>query len=111
MGDVAVFEATYDLCDSVYLTDVREEFVAETFALCGTFYKACDIDEAYRCGNGAFRFIHFFEFLKTMVGNVYDADIRFDGAERIVGRFCACFCDSVEECAFSYVGKSYDTDF
>jgi hypothetical protein len=43
--DVFVLETAHDLDDGVHLADVRQELVAETFALAGTPHESRDVDE------------------------------------------------------------------
>ena len=45
----------------------------------------------------------------TLVRHGHYAHIRLDRAERVIGGFCACFCYCVEQCALSYIRKSYYT--
>ena len=47
--------------------------------------------------------------IETLVGNRHHADVRLDGAERIVGALCARIGDGVKQGALSHVGKTYNT--
>ena len=49
MHDVIVFEAAYNMHNSLNLANVTEELVTETLALGGAFYKTCDIAELNSC--------------------------------------------------------------
>ena len=49
------------------------------------------------------------KLVKTGIGHLYDTDVRFDGAEGIVGRLCACSGQCIKKGTLSHVRKSYDT--
>ena len=111
MDDVVVLEATDHVNDSVYLTDVRKEFVAKTLSLGGTLYKPRDVHKFDDGGGVFFGVVHLCQKVQTAVGNGDHAHIGLDGAEGIVCRLRTCVGQCVKESTFSYVGKSYDTKF
>src|SRR5438270_7738516 len=55
MGDVRILETAHDVHYGVRLSDVREELVAESFALRGTLDEAGDVDELHDSGNDFLR--------------------------------------------------------
>src|SRR5213075_1721263 len=83
--DVGVIETADDLDDGVDFADVAEKLVAETFTLGGTLDQPGDIDELDGGGNDDGSFGKFCERLEARIGNGYNAEVRIDGAERIVG--------------------------
>ena len=111
MRNIAVFKAADNLRNGVNLADMRKEFVAEAFALGRAFYKPCDIDKAHGGRHDFFGFKHFSQHVKTRIRHIYNAHIRFYGAERIVGSFCPCFGNSIKQRAFAYVRQAYNTYF
>ena len=84
--DVVVFEAAHDVRDRVRLANVRQELVAETFALGCTGDQAGDVDEFDGRGQDARRLDDAGQHIQTRVGHRHDADVRIDRAERIVLR-------------------------
>ncbi len=95
--------------DGVYLTDVGEEFIAQTLAFGCAFYKTGDIHK-FDDGGGVFvRVVHFCQNVQTVVGNGDHAHVGLDGAEGIVCRLGAGVGDGVEEGAFANVGQTHDT--
>ena len=109
MNDVIVLKAAYNVNDGIDLTDICKELVTEALALGSASYQTCDINK-FKCGRGKLiGVVHFPELVKTAVGNGNYAHVGLDGAERIVCRFCACICKSVEERTFSYVRKTDHT--
>ena len=88
MRDVVVLEAAHDVHDRVGLADVREELVAEPFAFGGALHEAGDVDELHDRGHGASSACTISaSSVEPRVGDLDHADVRLDGAERIVRRF------------------------
>ena len=111
MYDVRIVKTAYDMDDRIDLADIGEELVSQAFALACTAYKTGDIDE-FDDGRCIFlRVIHLGQFVQTAVRDRYDADVRLNGAERIVCGFCACFGDCVKQCALADVWQTNDTQF
>lgn len=108
VNDVVVGEATDDVGDGVALADVGEELVAEAFALAGAGDEAGDVDEFDGGRDDAFGMNDFGERLQARIGNFNDADVRFNGAERIVFGSNAGFGKRIEDRRLADVGKAYD---
>jgi hypothetical protein len=83
--------------DRVGLADVREELVAEPFAVRGTLHEAGDVHELDGGGNRFLRLDDLGEFHEACVGNLHHADVRLDGAEGIVGGFGLGCRERIEE--------------
>jgi len=81
MDDFGIGEAADDVEDGVGLADVREELVAEAFALAGAFDDAGDVDELHGGGVGL---DHGDDAVHAVVGYGHDADVGIDGAKRVV---------------------------
>ena len=96
------------MCDGIALTDVGEELVAKAFTLAGAGNEACDVDEFNGRGNNTFWTNDFGERLQTGIGHFNDADVRFNGAERIIFGSNAGFCKRIEDRRLADVGKAYD---
>jgi len=97
--------------DGIGLADVGEELVAEAFALGGTGDEAGDVDEFDDGRLHALRLDDFGQLGHTLVRHLDDADVRFDGAERVVGGIDAGLGQGVEEGGFADVGQADDAAF
>src|SRR5690606_38665122 len=107
--DVRVVEAADDLDDRIHLADVREELVAETLALGCALDQPRDVHEGHDR-----RVLHLWthallEEVQPRVRYGDDADIRVDGAERVIlgGRARAGQC--VEERGLPDIREPYDS--
>ena len=96
VNDIVIFEATYNVNDSINLTDVRQELVAEAFTLGCALHKTCNVNEFESCGCEFFGVVHLSECVKTFIGNGYYSHIWLNCAERVVCRFCSCVCKCIE---------------
>ena len=47
MDNVAVFKAAHNMDDSIYLTDVRQKLVTQSFAFARPFHKPCNVHKFY----------------------------------------------------------------
>ena len=111
MNDVAVLEAAHDLDDRVGLANVGEELVAEALAFGRSFHKPGDVDEL---DDGRHDLLGLHDVRKPMqpvVRHLDHANVRLDGAERIVRRLGAGGRESVEESGLADVGKTDDSEF
>ena len=86
VGDVAVLEAAHHMRDRVDLADIGEELVAEPLAFRGAAHEAGDIDEGEPRRNDLRRLGELRQLVEARIGHRDLADIRLDGAERIVRR-------------------------
>ena len=112
MGDVAILEATHHMRDRVDLADRGEELVAEALALGCAAHQARDVDEGQPGRNDLRRFRDFGQLVEPGVGHRDFADIRLDGAERIVGRLRRRgLRQCVEQRRLADIGQSDDTAF
>ena len=87
VNDVFVLEAADDVGHRVRLADVAKKRVPFAFSLRRAADEAGDIDEVdggrHHFGGG--KVVD--EGIEALVGDGYDTDVRFDGAECVVGRF------------------------
>ena len=109
MGDVAAFEAAQHVDDCIHLSDVRQELVAEAFALRRAADQSGDVDELNLrfdflrglrdCGNA----------VQPLVGHGDAPNIGLDRAERIIGRLrCRRLREGVEQGGFADVRQADD---
>ena len=83
--DVVVLEAAQHVGDGVDLADVRQELVAEAFALGGAAHQARDVDEGEPRRDDLARLGDRRELVEPLIGHADLADVGLDGAEWIVG--------------------------
>ena len=107
MDNVVVLEAANNMYYRVDLSYVREELVAETFASRCAAHKTRYVNEFDRRGSYLVRVIHLGELVQPLVRHCDHADIRLDGAERIVRGLRARVCDGVEKCALADIRQTY----
>ena len=86
MGDVVILETAHDMGDGVAFADIGEELVAEPFAFRGAAHEAGDIDEGEPRRDDFLGTGDASQTLEARVGHRHIADIRLDGAERIIRR-------------------------
>ena len=106
VDDVVILKAAHDVHDGVALTDVREELVAQAFAVAGTLDQSRDIHEFHRGGRGLFGGEHGRQMIQTIIRHGNDAGVRLDGAERIVGRLRAGIGNGIKQGAFAHIGQT-----
>ncbi len=107
--NVFVFEAAHDMDDRVDFADMGKEFIAQSFAVRCALDKSRNVDKFDDGRCNFFAVVKSGELVQPFIGNGDDADVGFDGAERIIGGFCARMRDGVKECGFSDVRKTDDT--
>ena len=112
MGDVAVLEAAHDMGDRVAFADIRQKLIAEPFALRGAAHQAGDIDKGQPRRNDLLGARDFGECFKPRVRHRDIADIRLDGAKRIIRRLRRRrLRQRVEKGRFADIGQTDDAAF
>ena len=109
MDNVIVLKTAHDMYDSVHLADVRKKFIAEALSLGGAFDESGNVDK-FEDGRREFnRMIQLGKTVEPLVRNGYDADIRLNGAEGLLGAFRTGVCNCVKQCALADVRQAYHT--
>ena len=49
MNNIRILEASYNVNDGIYFTDICQELVSKSLTFAGTFYQTCDIYELDDC--------------------------------------------------------------
>ncbi len=112
MNHVVVLEAAKHIGDGIDLADVGEELVAEPFALGGAAHQPGDVDEGQPCGDHLSGLGNSGELVEARVGDRNLADIRLDGAERVVGGLRrGALGQSVEQGGLADIGQPDDAAF
>src|SRR6185503_904184 len=88
---------------------VGEELVAETLALGGAGHQAGDVDELDHRRHHLLRLLDRRDRIEAPVGHRHDADVRLDGAERIVLGGDARLGERVEQGGLADVRQADDT--
>ena len=108
---IVVVETAQHVDNSIGLAYVSEEFVAESFTLRGTFYKARDIHNLTCGGNDTSGMYQFCEFGESLIGHGYHAHVGLYRTERKVCCLCLGTRQTIEKRGFSHIGQSHDTTF
>src|SRR5450631_84798 len=108
VDDVVVLEAADDVGDGVGLADVGQKLIAEAFTLGGPAHQAGDVDEVHRRGHHRLRVVELDQRVEPRVGDRHHADVRLDGAERVVRHGGARRRQRVEERRLAHVGQPDD---
>src|SRR5207237_9503237 len=82
--DIRILEAADDVEDRIRLANVRQELVAETLAFRCAANEAGDIDDLYVGVNLLLALGEVRQLVETAIDERHDADVRLDGAERII---------------------------
>ena len=97
--------------DCVDLADMGQELIAQTLALACAADQTGDVYELYDSRGGFLRVIQIGQRLKTLIRYRYHADVRVDGAERVVRALCACLRDRIEQSGLADVRETDDAEF
>ena len=108
--DVGVLEAADDMQDGVHLADMAQKLVAQAFAVRRAFHEARNVHEFNRRGNEGLGFRDFCERFEPRFRHGDDAEVRLDGAERVVlRRSLVRTGDGIEQRGFPDVGQTDDS--
>src|SRR5207248_8770224 len=83
---IGILKSTDHVHHGVDFADVREELIAQPFALRGAFHESRDVDELDDRGNFFLWLDDGVELLEARVGHFDDADVRLYRAEGIIYR-------------------------
>ena len=110
--DVIVLEAAQHVSDCINLADMRQELVTEALALGCTAHQTGDIDEGQPGRNGFRALTDLGKLVEARIRHAHFADVRLDGAKRVVGRLGRrSLRQRIEEGGFADVRQAHDTAF
>jgi putative MATE family efflux protein len=109
VDDVVVLEAAHHVRDGVGLADVGEKLVAQPFALGSPTHQAGDIDEIDRGRHDRFRMVELDQGVEAWIRHLHHADVRLDGAERIVGDGRSGRRQRIKKRRLAHVGQADDS--
>src|SRR5581483_4205030 len=84
MHYIGVFKGAHYLNNSVGLTNMTQELIAQTFALASACNKPSNVYESYRCWYDLFCLIQLAQCMQPRVGDRNNTRIWFNGGKRIV---------------------------
>jgi len=108
--DVVVLEAADDVDDGIDLADVRQELVAEPFALARALDQPRDVHELDDRGHRALRLHDPRQGIEPRIGHLHDAGVGLDRGERVVGHERPGGGEGVEEGGLADVGQADDPE-
>ena len=111
MHDVLVVEAADNVYNGVHLADMGQKLIAETLALAGAAHQTRDVYEFDNGRSGFLCVVQVGQRLKALIRYRNHADVRVDGAERIVGALRACLRNCVEQSGLADIRESDDAEF
>ena len=112
MGDVAIFETTHDMGDSVAFADIGQKLIAQAFAFRGPAHEASNVNECQSGRDDLLRAGDFRQRVETRVRHRHFTDIGFDRAEWIIrGLRRRCLGEGVEKSRFADIRQTDDTTF
>ena len=110
MVHVGVFETAHHLDDGVNFADMGEKLIAQPLALARAFDQTGDVDELDHGRDDHVGFDHLLQHLQPRIGHGHHADVRIDGAKRIIGRLgLAGAGDGIKQSRFADVGQTDDS--
>jgi hypothetical protein len=83
--DIVIIKAAHHVENGIYLTDVCEKLVAQTFALACPFDQSGDIHNLNCCWRDLFRLYQFRQLVEAWIRYGDDPDVRVLGGKRIIG--------------------------
>ena len=109
MSDIGVFKAAHDMDDRVAAADVGQKLVSEALALRRALDETRDVDKFNHSGRELLGVMLVAQPLEPLVRHRNDADVRVDGAERVVVRRDARVRDGIEKRGFADIRQADDT--
>ena len=107
--DVLIIKTAHHVDDGIGAADVFEELIAQTRALAGALDQTCNVDKLDHRGGLFLWLIHLSQIIQPRIRHGDHADVRVDGAERIVGDFRARVRNGVEQRGLADVRQADDT--
>ena len=107
MNYIVILKAANHMYYRIDFSYVREKLVAETLTLGRAAHKTGYVNELDCRGGYLVRIVHFCELVKALVRHGNYADIRLDGAERIVCGLRARIGNGVEKRALADIRQTY----
>ena len=112
MRHIGILEAAHDMGDGVDFADIGEKLIAEPLAFRRAAHQAGDIDECEPRRHDDRRLGERSQRVEPLIRHRDLADIRLDGAERIIRRLRGRgFGQRVEEGRLADIGQADDAAF
>ncbi len=111
MHYIVVNEAAHHVNNAVGFANVGEKLVTQTLAFRCAGDETGDIDELHHRRNGFLRLRQIDQCFYAWIGDFDDADIGFDGTERIVFRRDTRFGQRIEQRGFADIRQTNNPTF
>ncbi|MNI99870.1 hypothetical protein D3C73_1590630 [compost metagenome] len=79
-------EGSYNVNDSITVTDISQELITKTFTFTCPGYKSGNVNKSDGRGEKFSRSIQIGKFLQAAIWHRYDASVRLDCGKGVVGR-------------------------
>lgn len=111
MCDVVVVKTAYNFKNSRTFPNGAEELIAESFAFACAPDQAGNVDKVDSRLDGFLWMNQFRERVKACIRHRHGRLVRFDGAERVIGRLGVLrLGQRIEKSGFAHIGQSDDAD-
>ena len=109
MGDVGIVEAAHHVHNGIAAADVGQKFIAKPLALGRALDQTRDVDELDDGGGELLGVMLVAQPLEPRIRHGHDADVRVDGAERIIIRRDARVRNGVEQRGLAHIRQPDDS--
>ena len=106
---IVIVEAAQHVENSICLTDVGQELIAQSFALAGALHQSGNINNLHRGGHHAPRVDYLGQLVKAFVRHSDYAHIRLYCAEREICCLCLGIAQTVEKGRFAHIWQADNT--
>ena len=92
MNYIGIFKTSYHMYNSVHLTDIGKELIAQSLSFAGSFYKSRDIHKLDHRRSHFFGVIKVSQQFQPFIRYCHHAHIGINGTEGIVCGLRSRFC-------------------
>jgi hypothetical protein len=111
MHHIFIIKAAHNICYGIDLTDMAEELVTQPLSSAGSLNQAGNIDKFHGSRENLPGLYNRSQGVKPGIRHGHNSHIRFNGAERIIGRFRSCRGNGIKDSGLTHVWKADDTAF
>ena len=111
MDNFPIIKAAHHVNNGIHFPDMGKELIAEAFPLGSALYQTCNIHKFNDRRGHFIGGIHLAQLVQAGIRHRYNANIRFDGAKRVICRTGAAPGQGIKYGAFPNIWEPYDTLF